>query len=350
MAAGATLEEGDPGEAELVLGVLLHNLVIVLRALAAAESLGEDRDGGRHATGGLVGELDASLRLPLELLQQLAGEGTAHLGGQRDTVASELKLRLGEQALAGARDITNLVVVVVTAEAAELVLQEVGALKLDPLAVKEHTDLGRLENHNIVLGPKEKPFSINFLLSCKKFNCHSLDDLSNNVALAALDGVPLSAGNLNGAAVDLNNDMLTLRLHGDISATNEHLDLLLSFKAARGLKRADKDTIGHGLGAITGDEVEAVIHVSLGGAVIKGSDVLALQGAHRVDRLTSDSLDAHGDGVSDIRHRVQVGEGVGHGHIPVLVLLLRAGDIGDLNIVGATGRVDSSPHLHLKVV
>ena len=58
--------------------------------------------------------------------------------------------------------------------------------------------------------------------------------------------------------------------------------------------------------------------------------------------------DAHGDRVGDIGHGVQVGEGVGHGHIHVLVLLFRAGDIGDLHIKGASGRVDSSPDLHFK--
>ena len=52
-----------------------------------------------------------------------------------------------------AGDISNFVVVVVTTEAAELVLQQVGAFQLDPLPIIEHTDLGGLENHNVVLGP-----------------------------------------------------------------------------------------------------------------------------------------------------------------------------------------------------
>merc|ERR1719438_508730 len=96
--------------------------------------------------------------------------------------------------------------------------------------------------------------------------------------------------------------------------------------------------------------MEAVIHIGPSCAVVKGGDVLAFQGAHREDGLASSSLDAGGDRVNDIRDRIEVGEGVGHGHIPVFVLLLGAGDIGDLNIVGATGRVDSTPNLHLIVV
>ena len=189
-------------------------------------------------------------------------------------------------------------------------------------------------------------------MSYKIFWQHLLDDLGNNVALPGHDGVPLTHGYLNGAAVDLNDDMLTLGLHGDIGTTNEDLDLLLGLRgvAAGGLKGANKNTIGHCLGAVTREKMEAIIHISLGCAVVKGGDVLAFQGAHREDGLASSSLDASGDRVNDIRDRIEVGEGVGQGHIPVLVLLLRVGDIGDLNIVGAMGRVDSSPHLHLIVV
>jgi len=327
------LKEGDPGEAVLIPGVLVDNVMVVLHALTTAEGLGpgQDRKGRRHATCGLAIKPDTPLRFPLELLLQVAGKGAASVGGKGDTVAGKLKLGCGEQALAWARDISELVVVVVTTEAAELVLQQVGALKLDPLAIKEHSNLGGLENHNIVLG---------------------LDDLGNNVALPGHDGVPLTHGYLNGAAVDLNDDMLTLGLHGDIGATDEDLDLLLGLRgvAARGLKGANKNTIGHGLGAVTREKMEAVIHIGPGCAVVKGGDVLAFQGAHREDGLASSSLDASGDRVNDIRDRIEVGEGVGQGHIPVLVLLLRVGDIGDLNIVGAMGRVDSSPHLHLIVV
>ena len=108
---------------------------------------------GGHSTGRLAGELDASLGLPLELLPQVAGEGAARLGGQGDTVAGQLKLGLGHQALARAGDISNFVVVVVTTETTKLVLQQVRAFQLDPLAIKEHTDLGGLENHYVVLGP-----------------------------------------------------------------------------------------------------------------------------------------------------------------------------------------------------
>ena len=149
------LKEGDPGEAVLVPDVLIDNIVVVLHALAAAEGLGprQDANGRRHATCGLAKELDTPLRFPHELLLHVVGKGAASLGGKGDTVASELKLRRGEQALARAGDISKLVVVVVTTEAAELVLQQVGALKLDPLAIKEHSNLGGLENHNIVLGP-----------------------------------------------------------------------------------------------------------------------------------------------------------------------------------------------------
>ena len=92
----------------------------------------------------------------------MAGKGAASLGGKGDTVAGELKLGCGEQALAWAGDISELVVVVVTTEAAELVLQQVGALKLDPLAIKEHSNLGGLENHNIVLGPTSNTVLIHF--------------------------------------------------------------------------------------------------------------------------------------------------------------------------------------------
>ena len=95
--------------------------------------------------------------------------------------------------------------------------------------------------------------------------------------------------------------------------------------------------------------MEAVIHISLGGAVVKAGDVLSFQGAHREDRLASNSLDASRDWVGDIGHWVEVSEGVGHWHIPILVLLLRSCDVGDLNIIGASGRMDSGPHLHLKV-
>jgi len=211
MALTAALKEGDPGEAVLVPGVLVNNLMVVLHALAAAEGPRprQDGNGGRHATCGLAKELDAPLRFPLELLLQVAGEGAASLRGKGDTVAGELKLGCGEQALAWAGDISKLVVVVVATEAAELVLQQVGALQLDPLAIKEHSNLGRLENHNIVLG---------------------LDDLGNNVALRAHDGVPLTPWHLNGAAVDLNDDTLTLGLHSDVGATNEDLDLLLGLR------------------------------------------------------------------------------------------------------------------------
>ena len=155
MALTTALKEGDPGEAVLVPGVLVDNIVVVLQALAAAEGLRprQDGNGRRHATYGLAKELDTPLSFPLELLLQVVGKGTASLGGKGDTVAGELKLGLGEQALARAGDISNFVVVVVTTEAAELVLQQVGAFQLDPLAIKEHTDLGGLENHNVVLGP-----------------------------------------------------------------------------------------------------------------------------------------------------------------------------------------------------
>ena len=155
LAGITTLNEGDPGEAVLIPGMLVDDLMVVLHALTATEGF-RPKDGGdvrRHTSCGLAKDLDTSLIFPLELLLHLAGEGTARLGGQGDTVAGELKLGFGEQALARAGDISNFVVVVVTTEAAELVLQQVGAFQLDPLAIKEHTDLGGLENHNVVLGP-----------------------------------------------------------------------------------------------------------------------------------------------------------------------------------------------------
>jgi len=144
MALTAALKEGDPREAVLVPGVLVDNLVVVLHALTAAEGSRprQDGNGGRHTTCGLAKRLDAPLRFSLELLLQVAGEGAASLRGKRDTVAGKLKLRCGEQALAWAGDISKFVVVVVTAEATELVLQQVGALKLYPLAIKEHSNLG----------------------------------------------------------------------------------------------------------------------------------------------------------------------------------------------------------------
>ena len=149
------LKEGDPGEAVLIPGVLVDNVMVVLHALTTAEGLGpgQDRKGRRHATCGLAIKPDTPLRFPLELLLQVAGKGAASVGGKGDTVAGKLKLGAGEQTLARAGDITKLVVVIVSTEAAELVLHQVGSLELDPLAIKEHTDLGRLENHNIVLGP-----------------------------------------------------------------------------------------------------------------------------------------------------------------------------------------------------
>jgi len=211
LAGITTFNKGDPGEAVLIPGVLVDDLMVVHHALTATEGF-RPRDSGdvrRHTTCGLAEDLDTSLIFPLELLLYLVGEGTARLGGQGDTVAGKLKLGAGEQALAWAGDITELVVVVVSTKAAELVLHQVGSLELYPLAIKEHTDLGRLENDNIVLG---------------------LDDLGNNVALSAHDGVPLTPWYLNGATVDLNNDMLTLRLHCHIGAANEDLDLLLGFR------------------------------------------------------------------------------------------------------------------------
>ena len=64
-------------------------------------------------------------------------------------------------------------------------------------------------------------------MSYKIFWQHLHDDLGNNVALPAHDGVPLTPRYLNGAAIDLHDDMLVLKLHGNISAANEDLDLLL---------------------------------------------------------------------------------------------------------------------------
>jgi len=211
LAGITTFNKGDPGEAVLIPGVLVDDLMVVHHALTATEGF-RPRDCGdvrRHTTCGLAEDPDTSLIFPLELLLHLAGEGTARLGGQGDPVAGKLKLGAGEQALAWAGDITELVVVVVSTKATELVLHQVGSLELYPLAIKEHTDLGRLENDNIVLG---------------------LDDLGNNVALSAHDGVPLTPWYLNGATVDLNNDMLALRLHCHIGAANEDLDLLLGFR------------------------------------------------------------------------------------------------------------------------
>jgi len=206
-----TFNKRNSGEAVLIPGMLVDDLMVVLHALTATEGF-RPRDGGdvrRHTSCGLAKDLDTSLIFPLELLLHLGGEGTARLGGKGDTVAGKLKLGAGEQTLARAGDITKLVVVIVSTEAAELVLHQVGSLELDPLAIKEHTDLGRLKNHNIVLG---------------------LDDLGNNVALSAHDGVPLTPWYLNGATVDLNNDILALRPHCHIGAANEDLDLLLGLR------------------------------------------------------------------------------------------------------------------------
>merc|ERR1719418_433864 len=88
------------------------------------------------------------------------------------------------------------------------------------------------------------------------------------------------------------NDMLTLRLHGYVSVANEDLDLLHGLRgvAAGRLQGANKDTIGHGLGAVTREKVEAVIHVCLGGAVVKGGDGLALHGADWVTGLPVTAL------------------------------------------------------------
>ena len=150
-----TFNKRNSGEAVLIPGMLVDDLMVVLHALTATEGF-RPRDGGdvrRHTSCGLAKDLDTSLIFPLELLLHLGGEGTARLGGQGDTVAGKLKLGAGEQTLARVGDITKLVVVIVSTEAAELVLHQVGSLELDPLAIKEHTDLGRLKNHNIVLGP-----------------------------------------------------------------------------------------------------------------------------------------------------------------------------------------------------
>merc|ERR1712223_701381 len=332
VAGGAALKHGDHGEAELPPGVPLHNLVVVPPALAAVTVEGLRPHGkSGDSTGGLVGELGAPLCFPLELGPHMSGEGAATLRGQGNTVAGDLQLGLGEQTLAGAGDIGNLLVVVVTTEATELVFQQVGTLHLEPLAIKEDIDLGRLENHNIVLGH---------------------DDLGDNVTLLVLEDLPRNLGDFDGAAIDPDCDVVTLRLHGDLHTAKEDLDFLhgLGGVVARGLQGSNKYTIGHGLGTVTRDEVEAVIHVSLGGAVVKGGNVLTLQGAHWVERLASNSLDTHGNGFSDIGGRVHVSEGVGHRNIPVLVLLLRARDIGDGHIKCPTARVDGGPDLHLPTV
>ena len=139
-------EEGNLREAELV--VLAHQLVHLMavlhapRTTHAREGLVAERGKGGNASVGKVGELDAHLSFLLELSHQVARQGAALLRGQGDTVAGHLELGAGEQALARARNITNHLVVAVTAEATELVLQQVGALHLDPLSIKEHIDLG----------------------------------------------------------------------------------------------------------------------------------------------------------------------------------------------------------------
>merc|ERR1719412_3063550 len=63
------LKDGDPGEAVLIPGVLVDNVMVVLHALTTAEGLGpgQDRKGRRHATCGLAIKPDTPLRFPLEL-------------------------------------------------------------------------------------------------------------------------------------------------------------------------------------------------------------------------------------------------------------------------------------------
>merc|ERR1712117_627509 len=70
--------------------------------------------------------------------------------------------------------------------------------------------------------------------------------------------------------------------------------------AAGGLKGTNKNTIRHGLRAVTREEMEAVIHIGLGGAVVKGGNVFALKGAHWIDGLASNGLDSHSQGIGDI--------------------------------------------------
>jgi len=174
------------------------------------------------------------------------------------------------------------------------------------------------------------------------------------VAGHTLDGLLLSH-HPDGAAINLDCNVLTLRLHGKLSLADEDLNLLLGLMgvAAGGLKGTNKNTIRHGLGAVTREEMEAVIHIGLGGAIVKGGNVFALKGAHWIDGLASNGLDSHSQGIGDIGDKgfwVQVGERIRQGDIPEFVLLPGTGHIGDLHINGAPDRVESGPHLHLPIL
>ena len=73
----------------------------------------------------MVERLNAHISFSLKLGLNANREGAALLRGQGDTVASHLKLRAGEQALARAGNIANHLVVAIPTEAAELVLQQI---------------------------------------------------------------------------------------------------------------------------------------------------------------------------------------------------------------------------------
>ena len=148
-------------------------------------------------------------------------------------------------------------------------------------------------------------------------------------------------------ALDVEDDLAADGLHGDLHLVDDDLDLLVTLGLA-GAEGADEDGVLDVLGAVAGQQVEAVVHLGLVGAVVEGGDVLALNGTHGVEGLAGDELDGGRDRTVHVGQRVDVGEGVGQGDLPVDVP--HVGEGGDhVDVEGLAQGVDAGANLQVEV-
>ena len=252
--------------------------------------------------------LDAFRSFLFQLLPDHLGQGLflfARLGQVVDPVGGNLDLGLAVHALGGSFELILDLLVEVAAHAAHEALVNGGDLDSNILAIKSELDLlpFTLDLDDVVLGP---------------------EDMGN-------DGVPVKLGpdlaplvGLDGQFLFINDDPL-LALEG-AGLGNDLDDGLakdnLEFLAVTGLHVPGHDREALGLGAVSGQQVVAVIKVGGEGLVVKSLQSLGLQLADGEERVSGELLGDELDVVDSGLEGENLPDNGGQTDLPELELFL----------------------------
>jgi hypothetical protein len=264
-ALGAALEDGDAGEAKFV--AAFQDLVLLTGALTG------HGDEALVNFSGEFGVLGALTGFGDEAFLNGGFEGLAL--GRRDSVGGDFDFGSGVDALSGATEVGHSLVVEVTAETAQLVLQHLAGLNRDTFTVEldEQVVFGSLEVKDTI--DRSGDFANEF---SSFFFADGLLGVLVDGDFGTVDGdsdVTRVSGERGGGSED------------NFGSVQEDLDFL---GQTVGVDGSGEDTEAEGGGAVAAEQMEAVVEFSGDGSVVEGTEPALFNFASGVEGASSNSF------------------------------------------------------------